>query len=252
MIEPSHQFGHWKDKSYGIVAMKKCLIKQYDLKWDEYDSYGLADSNFYIKCQSIIKQLEMNLLPSNKTCFHIIRHNVNGFYHQWHPDNLEFKNMYYLHNNLKSKKVLINTNISTDTKIKTYYEQIISKIFSLIIGDFYLTGKLESGITHILNIYHEESQCIYSANEIQKYINSSKKNIEYACIISSFSTKFINDIQILNFLYELKIVEFEYKNRFIDFIVETYSGCLKNRMKIYGKKDVKSDTKGKDFKYWFT
>ncbi|MGH7801483.1 MAG: glycosyltransferase family 2 protein [Thermodesulfobacteriota bacterium] len=75
---PEHQLGCWRHTSYGNCMILKSTYSQSD-GWPEYYSWGLEDDHFF----------------SNVSSFaHVVREEVAGFYHQWHPGDLHWKDRY--------------------------------------------------------------------------------------------------------------------------------------------------------------
>ena len=65
-------------------------------KWTEYDTHGREDNDFW------------NYFNNRNMC---VREEVNDYYHQWHPENLEFKIKYWRNNdinNQKNRKIITN------------------------------------------------------------------------------------------------------------------------------------------------
>jgi len=75
---PEHKSGKWRHDGYGHCMINKAV---YDLSkgWPEYDRWGTEDNDFFSRISTIQE---------------IVREKVPGFYHQWHPDDLVWKNRY--------------------------------------------------------------------------------------------------------------------------------------------------------------
>jgi glycosyltransferase involved in cell wall biosynthesis len=76
--EPEHQTGRWFDRGYGTCAISKKAFEQTG-GWPEYRSWGDEDIHFWMNVSRL---------------FPVVREQAPGFYHQWHPDDLYFKNRY--------------------------------------------------------------------------------------------------------------------------------------------------------------
>lgn len=93
-VEPSHQVGYYRKSGYGLNFIKKSMLNNY--KWTEYDTHGREDNDFW------------NYFNNRNMC---VREEVNDYYHQWHPENLEFKIKYWRNNdinNQKNRKIITN------------------------------------------------------------------------------------------------------------------------------------------------
>ena len=75
---PEHVSGSWSHFGYGNCMIKKEML---DLigGWPEYSSWGKEDDHFYEKIATLTE---------------VVREEVPGFFHQWHPDDLIWKNRY--------------------------------------------------------------------------------------------------------------------------------------------------------------
>jgi glycosyltransferase involved in cell wall biosynthesis len=76
--DPRHQSGSWNEYGYGNCALRKQVFEQIG-GWPEYQSWGGEDDDFYARASE---------------CAPVVRERVAGFYHQWHPTSLNFKNRY--------------------------------------------------------------------------------------------------------------------------------------------------------------
>jgi glycosyltransferase involved in cell wall biosynthesis len=76
--DPEHKTGRWRPSGYG-----NCMVTRhvYDsLKgWPEYVSWGSEDKCFFEQTSSVQP---------------VIREQVPGFYHQWHPNDMQWKDRY--------------------------------------------------------------------------------------------------------------------------------------------------------------
>jgi hypothetical protein len=75
---PSHKSGWWRHEGYGISMVTKTLFDQVE-GWPEYEVWGKEDDHFYGKIKAYAE---------------IVREEVEGFYHQWHPNDVVWKNQY--------------------------------------------------------------------------------------------------------------------------------------------------------------
>ena len=100
-VEPSHQFGYYRKSGYGLNFVKKSMLNNY--RWTEYDTHGREDNDFW------------DYFNNKNMC---VREEVKDYYHQWHPENLEFKIKYWRNNdinNQKNRKIINNvTNIKNN------------------------------------------------------------------------------------------------------------------------------------------
>jgi hypothetical protein len=76
--DPDHQSGRWIDAGYGHCAVKKATFEQTQ-RWPEFNKWGGEDDQFYAELAAMVP---------------IVRERVPGFFHQWHPDDLAWKNRY--------------------------------------------------------------------------------------------------------------------------------------------------------------
>lgn len=145
LCDPTHQIGYWRTSGYGMMFINKKLYNNY--KWSEYNSLGKEDNDIW----SVFKE-------------NSVRERVKGYYHQWHPPTLEFKNKYYKHNRIDIPKIyfdLIHTNLDHIKK-------------SFVDLNIYTTTNLEFKVTHcIVNNY----KALYSAIDYKNQFN--KKLIIY-------------------------------------------------------------------------
>lgn len=76
--EPDHRTGRWRRAGFGHCILSKQTFNEVG-GWPEYTSWGKEDDHFWTTVGEKIP---------------VVREEVNGFYHQWHPDDLDFKNQY--------------------------------------------------------------------------------------------------------------------------------------------------------------
>jgi hypothetical protein len=72
---PEHRDGWWRHTGYGMCLLGKDLYQQSG-GWPEYTLWGKEDDHFLQKIRSLAE---------------VVREEVPGFYHQWHPDDTEWK-----------------------------------------------------------------------------------------------------------------------------------------------------------------
>ena len=163
LCDPYHQIGYWKSDSYKTCIIKKNKI----LKWDEFESYGLEDISYYKKYENIERM------------------NVKGYYHQWHPTSIDFKNKYYNFSDTTRKKIFLNVKNEFPS-----YKTLISILFNCNL--FYITNNYENNITDYLNIYISEFDSNNDNDIVKNNINSKIINIYLYNKFLSHSTN--NDI----------------------------------------------------------
>lgn len=73
-----HQDGWWRKEGFGNCMVTKKMFNEAG-RWPDYKAWGKEDNDFYSKIGSVTE---------------IVREAVPGFYHQWHPDDLIWKNRY--------------------------------------------------------------------------------------------------------------------------------------------------------------
>ena len=75
---PEHQAGRWLNSGYGICMLSKSAFVTAG-GWPEYNSWGAEDDDLFARVSEVVP---------------VTREHVDGFYHQWHPDDIDFKNRY--------------------------------------------------------------------------------------------------------------------------------------------------------------
>lgn len=148
LIEPSHQIGYWRESGYGMIFLTQDIIKEFNFKWEEYNTLGKEDDDAY----SIFNHLNI-----------VERKKVNGYYHLWHPPNKEFKNSNYKFNDYTKKKILLNC-----SNISNCFDNS---------SDYYYTTKLELGI----NIVYTENPefTLYSNDKLIEYEKKYNCRLEH-------------------------------------------------------------------------
>lgn len=86
-VEPSHQVGYYRKSGYGLNFARKDMLTDY--KWVEYDTHGKEDNDFW----EYFKNKDM-----------CAREQVEDYFHQWHPENIEFKIKYWKNNDVNNQK----------------------------------------------------------------------------------------------------------------------------------------------------
>jgi glycosyltransferase involved in cell wall biosynthesis len=72
---PEHDDGHWRHEGFGNCVLRRTTFAEVK-GWAEYDTWGREDDDFYERVGRISE---------------IVREEVPGFCHQWHPDTLAWK-----------------------------------------------------------------------------------------------------------------------------------------------------------------
>lgn len=153
LCEPSHQVGYWRNSGYGMCLLSKQTLEDNNYKWSEYDALGKEDDDFW------------DFFNKRELCS---RYQINGYYHQWHPESQEFKNRYYKNNDIHKKKVFINCDEKNIDKIK-----LVNLLNDLKMNEYYVTFCLEKFVTDIVEINGLEK--IVSSEDITNYINKHNK-----------------------------------------------------------------------------
>lgn len=73
-----HQRGYWRDSGYGMVFMNTDVYFN-SSRWKHNVSWGYEDNDLY----------------KNFSNQNIVRLNCPGYFHQWHPNSIEFKTLEY-------------------------------------------------------------------------------------------------------------------------------------------------------------
>jgi glycosyltransferase involved in cell wall biosynthesis len=75
---PAHTTGWWRHTGYGNCAVSRQVFERAG-GWPEYDGWGKEDDVFFDKVSSLVA---------------VVRQETPGFYHQWHPDAVLWKDRY--------------------------------------------------------------------------------------------------------------------------------------------------------------
>jgi glycosyltransferase involved in cell wall biosynthesis len=75
---PAHTSGWWRHTGYGNCAMSREVFEQTG-GWPDYDRWGKEDDDFFAKVSSLAA---------------VVREQTPGFFHQWHPDTVLWKDRY--------------------------------------------------------------------------------------------------------------------------------------------------------------
>jgi glycosyltransferase involved in cell wall biosynthesis len=78
---PAHTTGWWRHTGYGNCALPREVFERTG-GWPEYDRWGKEDDDFFAKVSSLVA---------------VVRQETPGFYHQWHPDTVLWKDRYTAH-----------------------------------------------------------------------------------------------------------------------------------------------------------
>lgn len=159
LCEPSHQFGYFRNSGFGMCMLKKETLINNNYKWSEYDSLGKEDDDFW------------TFFNDKNLCS---RYQINGYYHQWHPESQEFKNKYYKYNDIKNQKIFLN-----------FPEDYVNKIVILEIlkkcgyanDDSYIVHKLEKFVNVTISLKNYEHN-IVTCDEIDFYKNKHNKKLK--------------------------------------------------------------------------
>lgn len=76
--DPEHTNGWWRDTGYGICMMPAAVFR-HTPGWLEYTDWGHEDDDF---CNAVASVAG------------IVRERANGLFHQWHPNEFEWKNRF--------------------------------------------------------------------------------------------------------------------------------------------------------------
>jgi glycosyltransferase involved in cell wall biosynthesis len=76
--EPSHESGWWKQEGFGTCMLGKDVFASAG-GWPEYNSWGKEDEHFFTRIRFLVE---------------VAREEVPGFYHQWHPTDIAWKDRY--------------------------------------------------------------------------------------------------------------------------------------------------------------
>ena len=75
---PQHDEGYWRDAGFGHCMLSKEAFESIG-GWPEYNSWGREDDDFWTRVSD-------RLIA--------VREPADEFFHQWHPDDIDFKNRY--------------------------------------------------------------------------------------------------------------------------------------------------------------
>ncbi len=80
--DPQHQAGYWRVAGFGhCMLTREAFLKTNG--WPEYNSWGKEDDDFLTRVAEHTS---------------IVRERACGLFHQWHPDDIDFKNRYGVEN----------------------------------------------------------------------------------------------------------------------------------------------------------
>ncbi len=83
--EPEHRTGWWRGQGYGNCLVTPSMLERAG-GWPDYEMWGKEDEEFFEKISAIVP---------------VVREEVPGFYHQWHPEEIAWKNRYGSTQNLE-------------------------------------------------------------------------------------------------------------------------------------------------------
>ena len=75
---PGHKNGWWRHEGFGNCMVTKGMFELIG-GWPDYEVWGKEDDDFHSKIAAHVK---------------VVREEVPGFYHQWHPEDVVWKNRY--------------------------------------------------------------------------------------------------------------------------------------------------------------
>jgi len=186
LCEPSHQIGYWRRSGYGMSLMTRDILETNNFKWSEYDSLGKEDDDFW----SFFNKLNV-----------CSRYEINGYYHQWHPESQEFKNRFYKYNDIKKKKVFFNC--SENLLSITHAQKIGKEIENT--DDIYIVHKPEKFLTSIVTFDIPEIQKIISITDITDYIKKHNRLLKHHVYTSNIHLK--SDKNLIVHICDLNIIE---------------------------------------------
>jgi hypothetical protein len=76
--DPQHQGGWWRHQGFGNCFVSRDVFESAG-RFPEYNYWGREDVDFFEKVAAVQS---------------VVREEVEGFYHQWHPNDFEWKNRY--------------------------------------------------------------------------------------------------------------------------------------------------------------
>jgi hypothetical protein len=76
--DPQHLAGYWRDTGFGHCMIREETFERVG-RWPEYNSWGREDDDF---CSRVAQQVDT------------VRERAEGLFHQWHPDDIDFKNRF--------------------------------------------------------------------------------------------------------------------------------------------------------------
>jgi glycosyltransferase involved in cell wall biosynthesis len=76
--EPEHRTGWWRDQGYGNCLVTRLMLERAG-GWPDYEMWGKEDEEFFERISVVVP---------------VVREEVPGFYHQWHPEEMAWKNRY--------------------------------------------------------------------------------------------------------------------------------------------------------------
>ncbi|MEZ0264845.1 MAG: glycosyltransferase [Phycisphaerae bacterium] len=78
LLDPDHRTGFWHHWGYGNALMTRAVFDQVG-GWPDYKKWGREDVHFFERVSALV--------PT-------VREEVPGFFHQWHPDDVLWKDPY--------------------------------------------------------------------------------------------------------------------------------------------------------------
>jgi len=160
LCEPSHQFGYFRNSGFGMCMLKNTMLIENGYKWSEYDSLGKEDDDFW------------NFFNNKGLCS---RYQINGYYHQWHPESQEFKNRYYKYNDIKKQKIFLNFPENYFSNI--IINDILEKCGYKNNDDIYIVHKLEKFVNITISLL-ECKNPVVTQEEIDFYLEKHNKKLK--------------------------------------------------------------------------
>lgn len=152
LCEPTHQIGYWRTSGYGISAVSKELYDDY--RQSEYNSLGKEDNDIWEHF-------------NKKGC--TVRGKIDGYYHQWHPPTVTFKNKYYKCSESIPKLYCANSSILTFLQKRFNNKRL------------YFVNKLEFKTTHAVTDGYDIEELL----QIKEFLLKFNKELKVYFILQN-------------------------------------------------------------------
>lgn len=96
--DPDHQSGWWREEGYGNCMVSRQLYKRVG-GWPQQRYWGQEDDDFFARISSVAE---------------VVRPRVPDFYHQWHPDDVAWKDRYVDRSGYVDPEVLLAKKVVQD------------------------------------------------------------------------------------------------------------------------------------------